>query len=85
LSISFTTPEPTNTAQTWIAEANTSGNESFEKAGVSAAAIGAWCCSNSGESSKSKSLDRLKCYRCNNVAIRQMCVKEKKKKRSRET
>lgn len=41
LLISLITPDPTNTAHTWMAEARTSGNESAEKAGVSAAAIGA--------------------------------------------
>lgn len=41
-SISLTTPEPTKTAQTWTAEASTSGYESAANAGVNAAAIGAW-------------------------------------------
>jgi pyridoxine/pyridoxamine 5'-phosphate oxidase len=40
LSISLVTPEPTKTAQTWIADAITSGYESAAKAGVKAAALG---------------------------------------------
>lgn len=60
LSISLVTPDPTKTAQTWIAEATTSGYESAAKAGVKAAAIGAWYCSRSGASSKSISCDAPK-------------------------
>lgn len=52
---SFTTPDPTKTAQTCTAEASTSGVESAPKDGVRAAAIGAWCCSRSKLPSKSGS------------------------------
>jgi hypothetical protein len=42
---SFTTPQPTNTAHAWTADAKISGVESAENAGVRAAVMGAWCCS----------------------------------------
>lgn len=40
-SISLITPDPTKTAQTWMADASTSGYESEANAGVKAAAMGA--------------------------------------------
>ena len=39
--MSLTTPHPTKNAQAWTAEARISGVESDEKAGVSAAVMGA--------------------------------------------
>lgn len=62
LPVSLTTPDPTKTAHTWIADASTSGYESAAKAGVSAAAIGAWYCSSRSASSKSTSWDAPKFY-----------------------
>jgi hypothetical protein len=41
LPTSLTTPQPTNTAQAWTAEAKISGVESEENAGVRAAVMGA--------------------------------------------
>jgi len=51
LPTSLTTPQPTNIAHACTADARISGVESEENAGVSAAVIGAWCCSNKSASS----------------------------------
>ena len=72
--ISFTTPDPTNTAQALIAEAKISGVESAEKAGVSAAVIGAWYCSNRRAPSKSGSGDSAKIYEFSQCLAREIMI-----------
>lgn len=68
---SCTIPLPTKIAQALMAAASISGVLSAEKAGVSAAVIGAWYCSNNGASANAGSGERENvCKRLSAVQIR---------------